>query len=317
MDPYALAEGAVLLGNKADAAAIEMAGAGGDFAIQGQPLWLALTGAPMRASLGGQALPWRSSFSAQPGQVLNIGAVTTEGDARGTYGYLHVAGGLDTPREIGSRSNHLRAGIGGVDGKPLSSGIALPVMSPARQSTGYRQLPAPEYLGRRDIRILWGPQSSRFSDTTRQRLLDESFRMSHRRDRMAMRLDMASGQPLESLLSGISDPAMVGDIQITGDGLPAILMREHQPTGGYPRIATVITADLAVAAQMPVGTQVRFRLVTTEEAISALRHWQDDIGSLADRISPVIRSAEQWGNLLDYNLIGGVVSADPFSGDAK
>lgn len=271
----------------------------------------------MRASLDGQALTWRSSFCARPGQVINIGAVTTEGDVRGTYGYLHVAGGLDTPREIGSRSNHLRAGIGGVDGKPLSSGLVLPVASPARQPTGYLQLPAPEYLDRGDIRILWGPQSSRFADATRQRLLEESFRVSHRRDRMAMRLDMASGQPLESLLSGISDPAMVGDIQITGDGLPAILMREHQPTGGYPRIATVITADLAVAAQISVGAQVRFRLVTSDDAISALRRWQDDIGSLADRINPVIRSAEQWGNLLDYNLIGGVVSADPFSGDAK
>ena len=317
MDLYAMAEGSSLLGNAANAAAIEMAGFGGEFTIQDQSLWLALTGAPMRASLDGEKLPWRSVFRAQPGQVLEIGSVLTDGDTRGTYGYLHVAGGLDTPLEIGSRSNHLRAGIGGVDGKPLSSGTVLAVSNLRNPPTEHLQLPVPEYLGRRELRILWGPQSSRFAESTRQRLLDETFHISHRRDRMAMRLEMASGLPLESLLSGISDPAMVGDIQVTGDGQPAILMREHQPTGGYPRIATVITADLAVVAQIPVGTPIRFRLISRDDAVSALRSWRDEIDSLADRLSPVIRSPEQWGNLLDYNLIGGVVSADPFSGEAK
>ena len=310
MDPYALAEGAALLGNPPHAAAIEMPGTGGEFVIRGEPSWLALSGATMQASLDGQALPWRSSFQALPGQVLNIGGMATDGDGQGTYGYLHVAGGLDTPLEIGSRGNHLRAGIGGVDGKPLTAGLVLPVAKPTRQPGGCRMLPVPEYLARRSIRILWGPQSSRFAEATRRRLLEEPFRMSHRRDRMAMRLEPESGQPLESLLSGISDPAMIGDIQVTGDGLPAILMREHQPTGGYPRIATVITADLAAVAQIPVASPITFQLVSRVEAVSALRLWQDGIRSLADRTGPVIRSAEQLGNLLDYNLIGGVISAD-------
>ena len=141
--------------------------------------------------------------------------------------------------------------------------------------------------------------------------------MSHRRDRMAMRLELASGEPLESLLSGISDPAMVGDIQVTGDGMPAILMREHQPTGGYPRIASVISADLAAAAQIPVAQSISFRLVARDEAVSTLRQWRQEMHSLADRISPVLGSAGLAENLLECNLIGGVVSADNYPGDSK
>ena len=310
MDPYALAEGAVLLGNPADAAAIEMAGAGGRFRAVDGTLWLALTGAAMAATLDGQTVPWRNGFLLEPGQRLDIGAAAGDADERGTYGYLHVAGGFDTPLEIGARSNHLRAGIGGIDGKPLSTGQILPVAVDGQTPRRRLALPEPEYHKRRVIRILWGPQSSRFGECARQRLLEDTFRVSHRRDRMAMRLDIDSGQPLESLLSGLSDPALAGDIQVTGDGLPAILMCEHQPTGGYPRIATVITADLAATAQLPSGSPFRFELVTRDEAVSALRDWREAIASLANRSVPVIASADQPGNLLDLNLIGGVVSAD-------
>ena len=126
---------------------------------------------------------------------------------------------------------------------------------------------------------------------------------------MAMRLDIGEREPYEALLTGLSDPAMIGDIQITGDGVPAILMREHQPTGGYPRIATVISADLCLAAQLPTGEPFRFELVSLSEAVAAWRSWQQDLANLGDRVAPVIRSEDQLGNLLDYNLIGGVISA--------
>ncbi len=315
MDPHALAEGSALIGNQADAAAIEMAGIGGRFRVTGGPLWLALCGAPMQATLDDRPLPWRCSFRAGPGQVLNIGGALTGVADAGTYGYLHVAGGFDTPLEIGARGNHLRAGIGGIDGKALAEGQVLP---PGTADNGHHRAlraPVPEHLGRREIRILWGPQSHRFRDDTRERLLAGTYSVSHRRDRMAMRLDIAGGEPLESLLSGLSDPAMAGDIQVTGDGVPAILMREHQPTGGYPRIATVISADLAAAAQLPSGAPFRFVLVTRDEAVEALRDWRKSIATLAERASPVIRSPEQVDNLLAYNLIDGVVSAGDDPGD--
>jgi allophanate hydrolase len=132
---------------------------------------------------------------------------------------------------------------------------------------------------------------------------------------MAMRLELGPGQrPFEALLTGLSDPIQDGDIQMTGDGIPAILVREHQPTGGYPRIASVIRADLTVVAQLPTGVPFQFELVDHERAVQALQQWQSDIDGLVDQIEPVVRSVEQIDNLLSYNLIGGVVSAQE---DAK
>ena len=306
MDPWAMAEGEALLGNPPGLAALEMAGYGGRFRMLHEPCWCALTGAAMQARLDGIPLPWRASFSFLPGQLLEIGPALAGVEGSGTYGYLHVAGGLDTPREIGARGTHVRAGIGGLDGGTLQSGTRLPLGTSGGADRTPSSLPLPEYLASRTIRVVWGPQSGRFRADTRDRLLKETFTVSHRRDRMAMRLDMAGADPFESLLTGLSDPAMMGDIQVTGDGCPTVLMREHQPTGGYPRIATVITADLAAVAQLPSGAPFRFALAARDEAVGALRDWQDGLGGMAERIRPI----GQMDELLAQNLISGVVSAN-------
>lgn len=314
MDRYALAEGAVLLGNRCDDAALEMAGYGGKFRAADHPLWIALTGAPMQSSVDSRPIEWRSSMVLYPGQVLEVGA-HLKGSYGGTYGYLHVAGGFELAPEIGAKGTHVRAGIGGINGTNIVAGTNLPV-GPMSNSSGRNipnktmTLPNPDYLRRRSIRILWGPQSERFKESTRQRLVEEEFSLSHRRDRMAMRLQLKPGQTaFESLLTGLSDPVQDGDIQITGDGVPAILMREHQPTGGYPRIATVISADHAAVAQLATGESFRFELVSLDQAVEALRRWRNQIQSLARLVQPVVRSPEDIENLLDYNLIDGVVSA--------
>lgn len=314
MDCYALAEGAALLGNQKDDAVLEMAGYGGKFRTLDYPLWIALTGAAMQSSVDGRKVDWRCSLLLAPGQVLEVGSAV-EGTLRGTYGYLHVAGGIRVDPEIGAMGTHLRAGVGGVDGKVLKAGTNLAIGPSGEDSERTppqkaMMLPDPEYLGRRNIRLLWGPQSERFTQRTRQRLLAETFALSHRRDRMAMRLHLEPDQrPFESLLTGLSDPVQDGDIQMTGDGVPAILVREHQPTGGYPRIATVITADHAAVAQLPTGEPFQFELVTLDQAIEALKVWRAQIHTLAQAAQPVIRSPEDIDNLLDYNLIDGVISA--------
>lgn len=306
MDPWAMTEGEALLGNPSGTAALEMAGYGGRFRILHEPCWCALTGAPMQSRLDGSSVPWRTGFRLRPGQMLEVGPALADREGGGTYGYLHLAGGLDTPREIGARGTHVRAGIGGLDGRALQAGDRLAVGNPGDAGTTPGRLPPPEYLTRRTLRVVWGPHAGRFRAHTRDRLLQESFSVSHRRDRMAMRLDLSGKNTFEALLTGLSDPAMTGDIQVTGDGYPAILMREHQPTGGYPRIATVISADLAVAAQLPTGTPFRFALATGDEAVRALGDWQEGLHGLKGQVQP----PERVENLLAHNLIGGVVSAD-------
>jgi allophanate hydrolase subunit 2 len=122
-------------------------------------------------------------------------------------------------------------------------------------------------LAQGPIRVIWGLHADTFSHETRQHFVDEPFRVSSRMDRMGTRLEDRAGVFLgQRVLSLVSDATVPGDIQILGDGTPIVLMRDHQPTGGYPRIATVISADLNRFAQLRPGTEVRFEPVTLRHA---------------------------------------------------
>lgn len=304
MDWVALAEGEALLGNPEGCAAIEMAGWGGRFRAVGAPLRLALTGAAMRARLGGEAVAWRSSLTLEPGAVLEIGAAED-----GTYGYLHVGGGFATAPQIGSRSTHLRSAIGGLDGRALRDGDRLPIGEDPGGDTG-RVLPGAERFGRREIRVLWGAQAEAFSEAERERFLATEFDMTTRRDRQGARLQ-PQGDPFhaDTALTGVSDAVVAGDIQVPGDGLPVALLADRQPTGGYPRIATVISADLAALVQIPSHARFRFRLATEAEALDALRRQRRAVAELPRLVAPLVRDPRDMGDLLAFNLVDGVISA--------
>lgn len=304
MDSLALAEGAALLDQPADHAAIEMAGFGGRFRAADSPLRIALTGAPMRTRLGGQPQPWNSSFTVEPGAVLEIGAAD-----EGVYGYLHVGGGIATPPSIGSRSTHLRSAIGGFEGRLLADGDHLPVGEDPGTRTGLA-LPAAKRMGQREIRVLWGAQAETFSRAERERFLATDFDMTTRRDRQGARLKPL-GEPFhaESALTGVSDAVVLGDIQVPGDGLPVALLADRQPTGGYPRIATVISADLAALVQIPAHARFRFRLVDEAEAVTALKRSRREIAELSRQLRPLVRDPRDMGDLLAFNLVDGVISA--------
>ncbi len=304
MDAIAMAEGAALLGQDVALAAIEMAGFGGKFRARGAPLRIALTGAAMRARLDGQDQPWNTSLTLEPDTVLEIGAAED-----GAYGYLHVGGGFATPEQIGSRSTHLRSAIGGLEGRALREGDRLPVGKDGGGRTGM-VLPRGRRFGQREIRILWGAQADAFSQAERQRFLSCEFDMTTRRDRQGARLKPL-GEPFhaESALTGVSDAVVLGDIQIPGDGLPVALLADRQPTGGYPRIATVISADLAALAQIPGHARFRFRLVSEEEALAALRANRREIAELSRQMRPLVRDPRDMGDLLAFNLVDGVISA--------
>jgi len=304
MDAMALAEGAALLGQCGDLAVIEMAGFGGSFRAHGATLRIALTGAAMRARLDGQALPWNTSFALEPGMTLEIGAAEN-----GVYGYLHVGGGVATPEQIGSRSTHLRSAIGGLDGRALAQGDRLPVGQDAGGRTGL-VLEAGKRFGQREVRILWGAQADAFSPAERERFLATTFEMTTRRDRQGARLQPA-GDPFhaETALTGVSDAVVLGDIQVPGDGMPVALLADRQPTGGYPRIATVISADLAAMAQIPGHATFRFRLVEESDALLALGRQKREIAELSRQMRPLVRDPRDMGDLLAFNLVDGVISA--------
>jgi len=297
-DTVALAEARALLGGE-PLPAIEMAGMGGRFSAEGGPLVVALTGAPMRAKLGGEGVPWGGTLLLEPGVVLEIGPVLA-----GTYGYLSVAGGFEVPEVMGARSAHLACGIGG----RLEAGTRLGIRPGPAARPGLA-LPADDRFGGGTIRVLPGPQSDRFDAATTARFHAATFTKGTRANRMGVEFTHP-GEPFGTLgaLTILSEMTVPGDIQMTGGGEPFVLGPECQSTGGYPRIATVIPTDLPRAMQAPPGAEVRFVEVTRAEALAALRQHKSDIGGLKSR--PRLRDPHDIPDLLSYQLIDGIYGGE-------
>ncbi|WP_282608620.1 biotin-dependent carboxyltransferase family protein [Pelagibius sp. Alg239-R121] len=305
LDPIAVDEGAALLGQDVGLAVIELCMFGGSFKANGGPLRIALTGAPMTSvqiTTSGERSPvtWCSSLSLAPGEILEIGAVKN-----GFAGYISIGGGIVTPPELGSRAAHLRAGLGG---GALTAGAHLPVGDDAGDTTGML-LPVSDRFAKKEIRALWGSHAYLYPEAERERFAATDFKLSAKRDRMGTRLDF-EGPPFqtEGALSGLSDAVSIGDVQLTGDGLPIALLADCQPTGGYPRIATVTTADLPALAQLSTGSGFRFIMVDEETAVEALRREMSTREAFRGAIRPLLRDPREITDLLSYNLIDGVVS---------
>ena len=296
-DPVALAEGAALLRQPASHAALEMAGMGGSFEVT-QDTRIALTGAPMAASIDGMALAWNASYLLPAGARLEIGAAQ-----RGIYGYLHLGGGIATDPVLGARAAHLAAGIGGA----LVAGDRLPLGEDIRTEVGLTLDPEPRLAGG-TVRMTRSMQTGLFDAEVLERFQSTAFARDARGNRMGARLEFegapfaASGQ-----LSILSEIIVPGDIQMTGDGTPFVLLPECQTTGGYPRIGTVIPADLPKIAQAGPGVSLRFAVVDLAEAVEIQRRHVAALAKLPGATRPLLRDPAQMQDLLSYQLISGVV----------
>ncbi len=303
MDRTAYAEGAALVGNAIDSAVIEFFGNGGEFQVCGQPILIACTGASMGLKVDGNTVPWRTSVLVNPGQVIVIAAAC---DA--VFGYLHVQGGIDVPVVLGSRSTHIRAGFGGYGGRFLQAGDELPIIE-GGAGEPYLHINNDSLPAIESVRIVWGPQADQFSEEVRTRFVDARFTMSTARDRMGARLQSECSFISNTSLSGISDAVLAGDIQIGGDGQATVLLADRQPTGGYPRIATIISADLDRFVQLPALAEFRFCVVRLADAVVALDVYRKAHLQMKDSLRSLHRAANDIPDLLAYNLIDGVVNA--------
>ncbi|MEM5541160.1 biotin-dependent carboxyltransferase family protein [Sulfitobacter sp. AS92] len=306
-DPTALHEGAALLGQDPNCAALEMAGSGGSFEAD-QGIRIALTGAQMQVSIDGEPIAWNASH------LLPAGAKLTIGGARdGAYGYLHVGGGFDVEPVMESRSSHLAAGIG----RLLQTGDSLPVGKDSGSVTS-QTLPRDSRFGGERVRIVSSMQTDAFDDATRARFTETTFRRDARANRMGARMDHdGEGFTTGGQLTIVSEVITPGDIQITGDGAPFVLMCECQTTGGYPRIGTVIPCDLPIVAQAQPGAALQFEFIDLDEALAAETRHRADLAALPKQRQPLLRDPARIRDLLSYQLISGVVSAtaDPFKED--
>ncbi len=297
-DRLALVEGAALLGQPDTLAAIEMAGLGGEFEATAE-LRIALTGAPMRAEIDGVAVVWNASHLVPRGGRLKIGGVLD-----GNYGYLHVGGGFDTLDLLGSRSDHRAAGVG----RPLDTGMTIPVGKDTGDEVGFRLEPVARFGGG-VLRIVPSLQTDLFPVSERDRFIATAFRRDARGNRMGAPL-VSDGDRFggDAGLSVLSEVVVPGDIQITGDGTPFVLLAECQTTGGYPRIGTVIPCDIPRAAQAGAGSEIRFVFVTMDEALAAERAAATERKALRSRRQRLVRRPQDIRDLLSYQLISGMTA---------
>ncbi len=300
-DRLALAEGAALLRQDPGLAALELATMGGEFEAT-QDMRIALTGAPMRASIDGAKIAWNASHLLPAGSRLSIGAAEA-----GSYGYLHIGGGIATDATLGSRGTHLAAHIG----TAVTGGTSLTITPDTRPEDTGQVLDATTRFDGGTLRVVPGPQTDFFSPAEQARFEAMSFRRDTRGNRMGVRLLCeGNGFHSDAGLSVLSEVIVPGDIQITGDGSPFILLGECQTTGGYPRIGSVLPCDLPIVAQARPGATLRCRFITLEEAVEAERRDASQRKGLRNRLRPLIRDPHRIHDLLSYQLISGVTAGD-------
>lgn len=301
-DRKAVAEGAALLGQGSDLPVIEMMGMGGEF-IADQDRRIALTGAPMRAAIDGTQVAWNASHKLPAGARLTIGAAL-----QGTYGYLHLGGGLDMPQQMGSYSTHMSAGIGQV----LEVGDVLDLPEDTGQQIGDYLEADDRFLGGA-VRVVPSFQTELFAKSEIARFQATPLKRDARANRMGVKLNpVGKGFQAEGGKSVLSESILPGDIQITGDGTPFVLTAECQTIGGYPRIGTVLPCDLPKVVQAPAGAELRFQFIDLAEAVALEKLDAELRASYGSLKKPLIRDPHKMTDLLSYNLISGMIAGNEY-----
>ncbi|WP_299651467.1 biotin-dependent carboxyltransferase family protein [uncultured Tateyamaria sp.] len=298
-DRLAVYEGAALLKQPKDLAVLEMVGTGGTFEATAD-IRVAFTGAEMTVQIDGSAAAWNASHMVPKGALLVIGPTRA-----GTYGYLHVGGGFDTEPMLGSRATHQSCGLGAL----VTAGDTLPVGQDSGGEVGLT-LPRDTRFEGGTVRIVPSMQTDDFPEETRHRFEATTFRRDPRANRQGIRMDSeGEGFAAPAALGIVSEVIVPGDIQITGDGTPFVLMAESQTTGGYPRIGTVLPCDLPRVAQAPAGASLQFQFVSLDEGAGIEARARADWAALSKAAAPLVRDPAMMQDLLSYQLVGGVVSA--------
>ncbi len=280
-DAVALRIGNRLVGNAEDAAGLEMTLLGGTFALPDRAL-LALSGSDFGAMLDGEPVELWTAFEAQPGQVLRLGPTRS-----GARCYLCIRGGIETKLFLGSASTHILSGLGGHEGRALkkgdvlTSGTGIPACSLGGAGTIDKRHLSPQALKkmqpRKVLRVTPGPQSDWFPEAAQRIFYESTYQVAEESNRMGIRLEGAAiltvpssaGEeqtdknacPTGIAREMISEGVSLGAIQVPEGGKPIILFVEQQTTGGYPKIANVISADFHSLGQLRPRDEIRFERV--------------------------------------------------------
>ncbi len=280
MDLISLTFANALAGNPPETAALEFAHVGGAWEITAESCRIAVTGGDFKVTCDDVPLASWQSHVVRRGQRLMIG-----GAPDAVWGYLAVAGGFDVKQRLGSRATHLRSGLGGMDGRLLAAGDALPLLCTQAADGSERRVFAPG-RPRWPLRVVLGPQQDFFDQDVIESFLGATYRVTHRADRMGTwlegpRIEHARGYNV------LSDGLVPGCIQIPGAGQPVVLLMDCQTVGGYPKLATIITADLPRFVQTRPGGQVRFTAIDVDAAHRFYRSYSARIAGVEQWVEEV------------------------------
>jgi biotin-dependent carboxylase-like uncharacterized protein len=262
MDTFSSELANLLVGNEPDAACLEATVVGPEMIFTGETT-VAVTGADMGPHINGNTIPPNTAVSVRQGDRLGF-----TGMKIGCRSYIAFAGGIDVPPVMGSRSTYIRAGIGGFQGRALMPGDELP-LGDATDKPRLKRIPEgliPEYKHEQTVRVISGPEAHYFEMAGLRSFLSSEYTVTARSDRMGYRLSGGLIEHREGMTNIISAGISPGTVQVPGDGQPIILMADRQTSGGYARIAIVISVDLTLIAQMKPGDTVRFKETTLDHA---------------------------------------------------
>jgi antagonist of KipI len=283
MDSYSHRLANAIAGNDPDAATLEVTLAGPELEFD-DTRTVTVTGAEFDLTVDDRPVAMRAALDVGAGSLLRFGR-----RVRGSRAYLAISGGIATPSTLGSRATHLPSAMGGLDGRALKPGDRLPLGEPLRSVRPVRRSRAVETSsswtlpdGRATLRVLPGPQLDRFVRAAWDVLQSGSYVVASDSNRMGYRL---AGPTLETdgKLDLISDATPLGVVQVPASGQPILLMADRQTTGGYPKIAAVISADVSVAGQLGPGDAITFAACSPREALAALIAQERSLMAASDR----------------------------------
>ncbi|SDI26575.1 biotin-dependent carboxylase uncharacterized domain-containing protein [Alteribacillus persepolensis] len=277
MDYYSFTIANMLTGNHLREAVLEITMTGPTLHFL-RDATLAITGADLQPYKNKEQVSMWKSFNVQKGDKLSF-----KGPKQGARAYLSAAGGIQGDEVLNSKSTYIKAGFGGMEGRPLKKGDYVSFTVPSNPVTSGKGIHVdlmPSYADQQVLRVVDGPEHSSFSKDGLEHFYYAAYTVTNESDRMGIRLkgpDVTQNDSADIL----SDAVTFGTIQVASDGQPMILMADRQTTGGYTRIANVITVDLPKAAQLLPGQEVVFKKVTIEEAHRFLLQERKQFASLA------------------------------------
>lgn len=242
---------------------------------------ISITGANMKPKINGEPVPMWTSLLVRADDKLSFSASVS-----GIRTYIAFSTGIDVPQIMNSKATFLKGKVGGLEGRKLAKEDELPLGNKIIPDSG-SYLPIkfnPEYKNDDTIRVVLGPQDDYFSKEAIDTFLNSEYKITSEADRMGYRLD---GEKIEHIEGAdiISDGIVFGSVQVPGHGSPIIMMADRQTTGGYTKIATVITPDLSKLAQMKPGGKVKFERVSIEEAQNIYREYENKMSDIKSFIN--------------------------------